>query len=339
MSSWEETAEHLVDMSGWYVELALLDWLIDSGLAPILARGPMTLSDVASWAGYRDERLAPMLDALVGLGIVELNGDGYTMAAIAERFVPGGSGYLGDAIQHHARYWKLWSDLGTMLTERPGTADWMLDRAIVKDSDGHALLLRSTATETTVAERSELLSYVLTRSTRALVDLGGGPGTLAHQAVSSKADLRAEVWDVGASEEVWRAAASSLPPRARRRISFRSCDLRSESTWATPYPDVNACIISHVIANYSLQVVGKLLANVFRVFPCSTVFLITPWRPFGDARDPLSALLFDVLIQSATHHGAAHTNVQVQQAIQRAGGRVLDVHEVNESGLWRCRPR
>jgi hypothetical protein len=339
MSSREEIADRLIDMSGWYAELALLNWLIDSCLAPILASGPVSLADLASWAGYNEDRIAPVLDGLVGLRIVELSGDGYTMSAMAERFVPGGSGYLGDAIQHHARYWRLWSDLSAMLTKRAEPTDWMLDRAIAEDGDSHTLLLRSTATETTVAERSEILRQVLAPSARTLVDLGGGPGTLAHQAVASKASLRAEVWDVPASEEVWRVAADSLPASARRRVSFRPCDLRCQSTWATPYSDVDTCLISHVLANYGLEFASRMLTNVFRVFPDSTVFVVTPWRPFGDARDPLSALLFDVLIQSATHHGAAHTNAQIEQAIFQAGGVVLNVSEVSESGLWKCSRR
>lgn len=333
-----DLAELLIDMSGWYAELALLEWLVDTGLVSILADRPSTLADISTWLDYPAERVAPLLDGLSGLGFVDLTADGYVVPnAMAERLVPGGNGYLGDSVRHHARYWRAWANLPELLALRSTPEDWMLDRAIHDDPDNHTLLLRSSASETTVGERTALLRRILTPMARSLVDIGGGHGKLSQQASVSLPELRAEAWDVAASEPIWSALAACLPSTVRARVSFHPCDLLAESTWSVERPDVDICVISHVLANYDIDTVTALLGNAFRVFANSTIYLVTSWRPFGDARDPLPSLLFDVLIQSATLAGAAHPNDQIEAAIRDAGGAVLSLVEVDGSALWQSR--
>lgn len=336
MSEDRRVADLLIDMSGWYMETALLEWTLDVDLPRHFKDGEWTLIDLSRRVGIAPDRLGPILDGLVGMSVLQVTGIGYAMPPdIRVALGTGSDSSVAHHVRHHARWWRLWKNLPNLLAVRSAPEPWMQDLSVHEDPSSHELLLRSSAVETSLEERVRMLTPLGLGPDHLLVDLGGGHGRLGIVA-ADRWCTRTETWDVPSSEAVWSSYADEAEPSVRSLLSFQSVDLVAAVPWRQR-PEVTHVVLSHVAANFDGEDVKSLLAKVFTAFPNAVLLIASPWRPHGDSRDPISSLVFDVLIQSATLAGRVHTNDEMRGFITSSGGRVDSLEELDGSALWLCR--
>ena len=68
----DAAAELLIDMSGWYMETALIEWMLDARLSEAFGNGALSGGDAARLLDFDADRLLPILDALVGMEVLDL---------------------------------------------------------------------------------------------------------------------------------------------------------------------------------------------------------------------------------------------------------------------------
>lgn len=164
-----------------------------------LKDGPLPAEEVARAAGLDPAKTAPLLHALVGIGLLAVDGDRFVNTPEADRFlVRGRPEYLG--MRHHA-YQRRWQ---TMLqvaeSVRTGKPHGRVEYGSMS-SDERELFYRGLHVETLAAGRELAAREDFSRHHR-VVDVGGGSGGLAIGLAQAWPHLSITIADLPATTPV-----------------------------------------------------------------------------------------------------------------------------------------
>jgi hypothetical protein len=186
-----------------------------------LKDGPLTAEEIARALGTDRAKTAPLLHALVAIGLLKSDGDRFLNSPEADQFlVRGNPDYIG--MRHHA-YRRRWNSvLSVAETIRAGVPRRGMDYASMP-ADARESFYRGTFTECLAAGR------VLARSRdfsefRSLIDVGGGSGGLAIAMAETWPKLTITIADLPAITPVAQhyvdeADARCLPEASRRLMT------------------------------------------------------------------------------------------------------------------------
>jgi hypothetical protein len=161
-----------------------------------LKDGPMSAEQVARVVGIDPSKTAPLLHALVAIGLLTADGDRFSNTREADHFlVRGRPTYIG--MRHHPYYRRWQSMLQVAESIRTGIPHGRMDYAGMA-SDERESFYRGTYTEAVAAGHDLAVRQDFSRHRR-LVDVGGGSGGLAIAMAEAWPHLAVTIADLPAT--------------------------------------------------------------------------------------------------------------------------------------------
>src|SRR3989442_3174373 len=105
-------ATPLLDINFGFARARVLDTALELQLFTYVAQGIHTCSALATMVDCDDQSLQHLLDALVGLELLECKHAAYSLSPLAMTYlVEGQSGYIGSHLKAVIEQWDTWSEL------------------------------------------------------------------------------------------------------------------------------------------------------------------------------------------------------------------------------------
>jgi hypothetical protein len=302
-----KTIESLADAV--YPSFAMLAGM-ELDLFTPLRDGPLTVEEIAQAAGTDRAKTAPLLYALVAVGLLKVDGGRFLNSPEANRFlVRGKPDYIG--MRHHA-YRRRWnSALCVAETIRTGVPQRGMDYARMP-TDVRESFYRGTFTECLAAGR-ELAKSQDFSGFRSLVDVGGGSGGLVIAMAEAWPNLSVTIADLPA-----------IAPIAQRYID--------EAGFATR---INVCptnVVSDPLSgSYDVAVMRGLfpvltpeqirsaLANVYPALTPGSPLYVVGWILDDSRTSPLSYATYNLLFVNDYADGLIRTEAEHRAWLEEAG--------------------
>ncbi len=296
---------------------------VSLGVFDALTDGPKAAPALAAELGARPDALGRLLDALVGLGLLERDAGRYANTPAAAAYLTQSSprrmtGYLRFTDEV---LWKLWGDLaGAVRDGGPGwkrTFGWdgpvfanifhtdHLRREFLMGMHGFGL----------ISSPRVVAAFDLSRF-RHLVDLGGATGHLAVAACRRYPALRAAVFDL-----------PEVLPLARELVSTTDVAGRVEAVggdfFANPLPDADLYALGRVLHDWSEDKIVALLGKVFEALPAGGAVLLAEKLIADDRAGPEWAQMQDLNMLLVTE-GKERTLGEYAELLKRVGFAEVD---------------
>ena len=287
---------------------------LELGLFTALSDEPYGLDALADKLHAPAGPLRVLLSTCLALGLLTWDGQRYANSSAARRFlVQTARSYVGD---YYLR------QISPIVYPRlPLVRSLLRGEALMKELDYATTLADPKTTEEFVSGQhagslgpATLLarSYDFSGFSR-LLDLGGGSGAFAIEAVKHFPRLSAVVFDlpqvIAVAEQIIREAGLS------NRIACASGDLRYDA-WPT---GADLILLSYIVSCYEPQAVQALLARTHAYLPSGGRLLLHDFALAADRSGPHNAALFLFGQLSASAQTQAYTVDELGAAMQEAG--------------------
>jgi SAM-dependent methyltransferase len=271
--------------------------------------GPATVEGVAERCGTEPRATGVMLDALVGLGLVDKGPGGYRAGVLAARHLAAHSPEpLHGMVSHYLLQWERWSRLSEVVRSggplpRDGQrASTMRDFARAMD-DGKAHV------------PSRRLLPMPLEGVRRVVDLGGGPGTMAVALARELPEVQVDLVD--------RAAVLAV---ARERVPAELWGVRVHPIeadlcrWGPAPGRYDLAILSAVLHGYGGDEAAAMVARAARgLAPGGRLVVRELLVDDPEPARALDAAVFSVGMLINTAHGRSFTRREISDWMVAAG--------------------
>lgn len=291
---------------------------VSMGLFDALVYGPKPIGVLADEIKADPDALERLLDACVGLQLLDRDDKGYRNAPVASTYLCKSSpqrltGYI---LYSNDVLWKLWGNLEDAVRE--GTHRWKqsfgwdgpifsnffhtedIKREFLMGMHGHGLI-----SSPQVVAAFDLGNY------RCLVDLGGATGHLAIAACERYPHLRAVVFDrpdaIGLAHEIVGASAVA------NRITVVPGDF-----FVDPLPPGDLYALGRILHDWTEEKVVTLLSRVYQHLPPGGAVLIAEKLLEEDKRGPRWAQMQDLNMLTCTE-GKERTLTEYEALLNRVG--------------------
>jgi hypothetical protein len=277
----------------------------------VLADGPRSAEQVAAALALDARATALFLRACVGLGLLRESGGRFENSAAAAAFLVSRSPvYMGNAIRYSDQLYATWEKLGESLRSgQPALAadtylgdDPARTRAFVQAMHGRAIGIAR-----------GLVAVLDLTGRRAMLDVGGGPGTYSVMLTQRYEGLHAEVLElpgVGAVARELIAAAG-----ASERVS-----VRDGSYHEAPFGSgKDVVLMSGMFHRESAEACRGLIGRAARcLVPGGLLAVSDVFTDEGGATPPFAAL-FGLNMMLTAPNGGVHSDAHVKQWMAEAG--------------------
>lgn len=303
-------ANRLNDLTSGYINAQILFTANNAGLFPLLEEDK-TPQEIGAALGWPVRSARMLLDALVGLEIVQSGAGRYRNAPIAAAcLVPGRPGFQGNIIRHRENGWATWSRLSEILATGAGIAR--------DQTQGSPEQLRSFILGMQdIARMSarELLDAVDLSAYAHVLDLGGGPAAYAIAFLEAHPGLRATVFDVPrvipiAREQV---AAAGLEDRC----AFLSGDMTVDDLGK----GYDLVLVSNIVHSFGPEENQAIVRKCFDALEPGGRLIIKDFIVENDRSGPPFSLIFALHMFVHTEHGDTYTFDDVAAWTHAAGFR------------------
>jgi acetylserotonin N-methyltransferase len=291
---------------------------VSLGVFDALEERPRSAAELAEALALHPDALTRLLDAAVGLKLLERVGDRYHNTPAASAYLCKRSrsrltGYIN--YSNHA-LWKLWANLEGAVRE--GTHRWQ--QAFGWDGPIFANFFR------TEDDKREFLmgmhGYGLISSPRVvaafdlspyrrLVDLGGATGHLAIAACQRYPALRASVFDLPAVVPMAREIVGASPVADR-------IDVIAGDFFTDELPEADLFALGRIVHDWSEDKVIALLKRVFDRLPTGGALLIAEKMLDDDGHGPLWAQMQSLNMLVCTE-GKERTVAEYEALLKHVG--------------------
>jgi len=294
----------IFDLMQGFVRSQVLAALVELRLLQRLAGGPLTPAELAAVTNLPEDRLAVLLQAGAGIGLLRRRGAAYGLTHRGAAFlgVPG----LEALVQHHR---VLYGDLADPAAFFAGRTDPDLARfwpyvfgGAAPDAAARYSRLMA-QTQALVAD--DTLDQADLRGVAQLLDVGGGSGAFLRAVHARHPGLGLALFDLPPV-----VAVADLPPdTARHGGSFRT----------DPLPQgADAISLIRVLYDHADETVAGLLSRVHQALPPGGRVLISEPMSGGARPDPQTDVYFAVYTL-AMQTGRTRSAAQVGAALSTAG--------------------
>jgi acetylserotonin N-methyltransferase len=296
---------------------------VSLGIFDALGTGPRSLARLAEELKLDPDALERLLDACVGLGLLERRGEAYENTPVAATYLCQASpsrltGYIGYS---NAVMWKLWANLEDAVRE--GTHRWQQTfgwdgpifshffrtegalREFLMGMHGYGL----------ISSPQVVAAFDLGRFRR-LVDLGGATGHLAIAACRHYPGLRAVVFDLPAAGPLAREIVAASP--VADRIEVMAGDFFVD---ALPQADLYA--LGRILHDWAEPKIFDLLRRIFDRLPPGGGVLIAEKLLDDDKRGPRWAQMQSLNMLTCTE-GKERTLAEYRALLQQVGFAEVD---------------
>ncbi|HZB26079.1 MAG TPA: class I SAM-dependent methyltransferase [Vicinamibacterales bacterium] len=291
---------------------------VSLGVFEALAAGPRTASDLASELGTDAGALRRLLDACVGLRLLERDGARYRNSASAAAYLTQSS---ANRLTGYIRYsndvlWKLWGALEDAVRE--GTHRWTQ----VYGWEGP---LFSHFFHTEAAKREFLMgmhgfglissphvvrAFDLTRFRR-LADLGGATGHLAIAACECYPQLAAVVFDLPDAVDLAGEIVAASPVAGR-------IEVMAGNFFADPLPQGDLFALGRILHDWPEEKIVALLGRIYTALPQGGALLVAEKLLLDDATGPSWAQMQDLNMLTCAE-GRERTLAEYEALLRQAG--------------------
>ncbi len=262
---------------------------VSLGIFDTLEDGPRSSAELSEALALHPDALTRLLDAAIGLKLLDRRGDKYENTPAASAFLCKRSpsrltGYINYS---NSALWKLWANLEDAVRE--GTHRWqqtfgwdgpIFSSFFRTDDDKREFLMGmhgyGLMSSPKVVAAFDLAPY------RRLVDLGGATGHLAIAACRHYPGLRAAVFDLPAAVPLAReiVGASLVADRI---------DVIAGDFFVDELPEADLFALGRILHDWSEEKVLALLKRIFDRLPAGGALLIAEKLLDDDKRGPLWA--------------------------------------------------
>jgi acetylserotonin N-methyltransferase len=288
------------------------------GVFDALAAGPKPLAVLASELKADADALGRLLDAAVGLRLLDRVGGEYANTPAAAAYLCQSSphrltGYLGYS---NEVLWKLWANLEDAVRE--GTHRWRQAFGWDGPIFGHLFRTEELKHEFLMGMHGQgLLSSPHVVSAfdlggfRTLVDLGGATGHLAVAACRRYPEIRAVVFDLPDVVPLAREMVAATP--AADRVTVLAGDFFTD-----PLPDADLYAVGRILHDWSENKVLRLLGRIHDRLPAGGGLLVAEKLLTDDRSGPPWALLQSLNMLVCTE-GTERTLTEYEALLTQAG--------------------
>lgn len=281
------------------------------GLFDALAAGPLNAAETAARLGLDPRMTALFLNACVGIGLCEKDGDVYSNSAASAFFLAsGGPAPMHNSIRFMDDLYATWGRLEDALkTGKPvKTAATYLgsDEAQTRHFV-HSMHERALAIGRSLPEVVDLSGR------RRMLDVGGGPGTFSALLTARYPGLRSEVLELAGVADV--AEEILAATGAAERVSMRRGDYHS-SEFGEGYDVVLMCGMFHRESEESCR---RLVAKAHASLVAGGLLVVSDVFADAGGATPEFAALFGITMMLTAPDGGMHADADVADWLQRAG--------------------
>ncbi len=307
----------ILDEAAAYRRSAALLAGVETGLLQALATADRTLPELAGTLGGDPRGLGALANALVALGWLELHEGLYHLpTGLRPFFTEGHERSLLAILRHNARLARRWTGLAeSALTGQP------VPRTPRNDEEQAAFL----AAMDDVARRGAplLWDHVPLAGRRVLLDVGGGGGRYALEAVRRTPGLEAVVVDLPESESAFSRITAGAAEAVR--VRFHAADALEG-----PLPAGDAALVSSLIHIYGPEDLARLAENLARALRTGALLVLRDYfYEDADHTAPPSTALFELNMLVNTRGGRCYTPTEVEALFSPAGFRDWEIHPLD----------
>ena len=187
------------------------------------AAGPRSVDEVAAAMGFEPRMTGLLLRALAALGLLEASDGRYTNAAVAGAFLVSGSpAYMGNAMRYSDQLYTIWGKLEESL--RSGKPALPAEAYLGEDLERTRTFVHAMHGRAMGIARA-LVGVLDLSGRKAMLDVGGGPGTYSILLTERHPGLRSEVLELPGVAAVAREIVAV--EGATGRVSLRDGDYHS----------------------------------------------------------------------------------------------------------------
>jgi acetylserotonin N-methyltransferase len=291
---------------------------VSLGVFDALAPGPKPLNALADELKADADALQRLLDACVGLQLLERKGDEYANTPVAATYLCKESpkrltGYISFS---NGVMWKLWSNLEDAVRE--GTHRWKqvygwdgpIFSHFFRTEDALREFLMGMHGYGLISSPHVVGAFDLSRFKR-LVDLGGATGHLAIAACQRWPTLQAVVFDLTDAIPLAQEIANSSPVADRIRVV-------AGDFFKDPLPDGDLFALGRILHDWTEAKIVMLLTRIYERLPQKGAILIAEKLLLEDKTGPRWAQMQDLNMLACTE-GKERTLSEYKALLNQAG--------------------
>ncbi|MCD8138544.1 MAG: acetylserotonin O-methyltransferase [Planctomycetaceae bacterium] len=275
-----------------------------------LKSGPMTGEQLASALGVRQEKLEPLLYALVVAGVLEEEAGNFANTEESARFlVQGEPEYIGGMGGFFSMLWS--TALQTAESIRTGEPHAKHDFHTLTDEE--LLVYFRNQIHSSLSGGREIAAKVDLSACRSVLDAGGGSGGVSIALCEKYPDLKATVADLPKVAKL--AGRFAAEAGFGDRITADPVDLTQEP----PTGQFDVAVLRALIQTLSIDDARRVLKNIAQsMTPGGRIYI------FGNVLHssrlgPPSSIAFSLVFLNVYDSGAAYTEAQYRDMLESAG--------------------
>jgi len=250
------TTVRLQKLSWAFTQSAVLFAAIESGFFTAVSEHGDSAEAIATTAGMTENNARRMIVALLTLGLIERDGEGFRNAPDVERFlVDGKRSYAGRWITWFHHQWNNWGELGKRLQDTgPEDPLGFYDESFTVE---HARRYHQATASVGMGAARKFLGEVSLEGRHMLLDLGGGSGAYSIEAAKRYPDLKAVVLDLPEVVVVTREFIAEHG--VADQVSAEPCDFTRD-----PFPEgADIILMNSNLPQYSGEMIRLVLGKAF----------------------------------------------------------------------------
>jgi 2-polyprenyl-3-methyl-5-hydroxy-6-metoxy-1,4-benzoquinol methylase len=304
----EKGLEFIEDIAFAFKKSRTLLTASDLNIFEVIGYRSLTAKDVADTLQLKLNSTERLLNALVGLDLLEKKDQAYTNTEVSLKYLLRGSDdYIG-TIEHFADLWDSWSTLTDSIirgepvqyqTLQEKSPEWL--NAFV-----NSMFWRSNH------EAPEVLNHLKLNGVKSVLDLGGGKGAFTHNLLKLKPKISVTLFDL---PEVVKYADEYLSVSGvRDQVTIMQGDFKVDSI-GTGY---DLILLANVISFSSIWENVSLLQKCFDALNYGGQLVIYDMIINDNKTKPLNHTLFSLNMLINTKSGDAYTETDVWIMLREA---------------------
>jgi acetylserotonin N-methyltransferase len=288
------------------------------GVFDALAGGAKSLPELAGEMKANEGALQRLLDACVGLHLLDRDDAGYRNSPAAAAYLCQSSPQRLTGYIHYSNHvmWKLWANLEDAVRE--GSHRWKqtfgwdgpIFSHFFRDENAKREFLMGMHGYGLISSPQVVTAFDLSRF-RCLVDLGGATGHLAIAACRRYPQLRGVVFDLPEAAPLAREIVAASPVAARIQIV-------GGDFFVDPLPNGDLFALGRILHDWSEEKIIRLLTRIFGSLPSGGGVLIAEKMLAQDKRGPRWAQMQDLNMLTCTE-GRERTLGEYEALLTRVG--------------------
>jgi acetylserotonin N-methyltransferase len=291
---------------------------VSLGIFDALSAGPKSLNALAGELNLDANALERLLDAGVGLNLLQRTGDNYENSTVAATYLTSGSPHRLTGYINYSNdlMWQLWAHLEDAIRE--GTHRWKQAFGWDGPIFSHFFKIESAKREFLlgmhgfglISSPHVVQAFDLSRF-KCFVDLGGATGHLAIAACRRYPSLRAVLLDLPEAMPLAQEIIGASPVRDR-------VELVAGDFFVDELPQGDIYALGRILHDWSQEKVLKLLSRIFASLPSQGGLLIAEKLLLEDKSGPPWAQMQNLNMLTCTE-GQERTLTEYEALLRKVG--------------------